>query len=135
MNSEAVDDTKQGLMRGLKHTAAVTFSLEDMMGGLTMMSADNDGSEQLHRTMRPINLTPITYAHKTHYRIVFREEGTTIDRVRKFRDVMSTLTDTVDGAFSSDCVMFTILNMSLHSFTTASKLSYNAVSGGSVRIT
>ncbi len=40
-----------------------------------------------------------TYAHKTHYRIVFKEIGTTIDRVRSLPEVMKVLTETAGGAF------------------------------------
>jgi hypothetical protein len=40
----------------------------------------------------------LKYAHKTHYRIVFKEKGITIDRIPTLRGVLETLIETVDGA-------------------------------------
>ena len=39
------------------------------------------------------------YAHKTHYRIVFKEQGVTIDRIKSLPQVMQIFSETVGGAF------------------------------------
>jgi hypothetical protein len=39
------------------------------------------------------------YAHKTHYRIIFKEKGIPLDRVKSLPDLMTVLTETVSGVF------------------------------------
>ena len=94
------DDTKKGLMRGLNTTADNVFVLQQKE--MVIQREDSaPGSERLRATSRLHVQHPILkYAHKTHYRIVVKEKGTTIDLVHSLPDVMTVLTETVTGLFS-----------------------------------
>jgi hypothetical protein len=85
---DILDDTANALMRGLNITP------------------DRDSLFKLQRTPFIQNYGPpsgseshLRYAHRTHYRIVFKEKGITIDRIRSLPDVMTVLSETVSGAF------------------------------------
>jgi hypothetical protein len=83
-----LDDTANALMRGLNITP------------------DHDSLFKLQRKPFIQNYEPpprsephLRYPHKTHYRIVFKEKGITIDRIKSLPDVMTVLIETVSGAF------------------------------------
>jgi hypothetical protein len=85
---DILDDTSNALMRGLNITP------------------DRDSLFELQRRPFIQNYIPrfvsesrLRYTHKTHYRIVFKEKGITIDLIRSLPDVMTVLTETVSGAF------------------------------------
>jgi hypothetical protein len=73
---DILDDTANGLMRGL-HIAPDHDSLFKF--------------RDVYSRQR--------YIHKTHYRIVFKEIGITIDRMPSLPGVMAVFTETVGGAF------------------------------------
>jgi hypothetical protein len=101
LGPEVVDDTKYGIMRDLK-TRDIMFYLMNVWTGST--SVPDSRSESLGATdiFDYYNLT--TYAHAVHYRIVFKEQGTTIDSVHRFHDVLKTLEDAVKCLSFSDHV-------------------------------
>jgi hypothetical protein len=101
LGPEVVDDTEYGIMRGLK-TKVIMFYLTYVWTGST--SIPDSRSESLGATDILDYHNPTTYAHKVHYRIVFKEQGTTIDNVRRFHDVLKTLEDAVKGLSFSDHV-------------------------------
>jgi len=48
------------------------------------------GSEGLRGISRlPVAHPNLKYAHKTHYRIVFKEQGVTVDLIQSLSDVMT----------------------------------------------
>ncbi|KAF9507935.1 hypothetical protein BS47DRAFT_1366317 [Hydnum rufescens UP504] len=73
-----VDDTWD-LMQGLKTTPDITSGLQSL-----------HAMSQLH-----VPHPNLTYSHKTHYHIVFKEKGDTIDLLKKPCDVMKVLGDIV----------------------------------------
>ncbi len=82
-----VDDTANALMRGLNITSDVLlFKLQQKP---FIPNYEPPSGSESH----------LRYAHKTHYRIVFKEKGITIDRMRSPPNVMTVLTETVSGAF------------------------------------
>jgi hypothetical protein len=96
----AVDDTADGLMRGLKVTEERVFELQRKQLVIEKHET-GPGSEGLRATSRLHAPHPnIKYAHKTHYRIVFKEKGITVDLIPRLPDVMAVLIGTVTGAFS-----------------------------------
>jgi hypothetical protein len=106
--SDVRDDTENNLMRGLKVTTDHEFELQRKQLVLEKHEAAT-GSEGLRATSRLHAPHPHPkYAHKTHYRIVFKEEGITIDLIPKLPDVMIILTGTVTGAFSSHNPVFLV---------------------------
>jgi hypothetical protein len=101
-----LDDTANGLMRGLNippdHRPLFELEVQPLM-------QDNrttpTGSEDLREATRHQVLPPYKrYGHKTHYRIVFEEQGTPISGLKRIPDVMNVLADTVNGAFYYDLV-------------------------------
>ena len=44
----------------------------------------------------------LTYSHKTHYRIIFKEKGDTADVLSSLSVVMKVLADIVTGGFLPD---------------------------------
>ena len=94
-----VDDTANALMRGLEIAKdhAPLFRLQQ--GPNIQENTSGTGSANLRASPAQIPSDRIRYAPKTHYRIVFREIGTTIDRLQSLPDVMKVLTETVSGAF------------------------------------
>ena len=98
--SDVLDDTENTLMRGLKVTTDREFELQRKQLVLEKHEAAT-GSEGLRATSRLRAPHPhLKYAHKTHYRIVFKEEGITVDLIPRLPDVMIILTGTVTSAFS-----------------------------------
>ena len=100
MEPGVLDDTGNGLMRGLDVTTYGTFELQ-RKNSVVEKHVSGPGSEGLRATSRlHVPHLNLTYAHKTHYRIVFVERGTTIDLIPSLPDVMSTLSGTASGASS-----------------------------------
>jgi hypothetical protein len=65
------------------------------------------GSEGLRAISRlPVPHPNLKYAHKTHYRIVFKEKSITIDLIPSLPDVMTILTGTVAGETLSRNVLY-----------------------------
>jgi hypothetical protein len=94
-----LDDTENGLMRGLKVTMDSMFELQRKQFVIQTHPTPT-GSEGLRAISRLHVPHPnVKYAHKTHYRIVFKERGVTIDLIPSLPDVMTIVTDIVDGAF------------------------------------
>ena len=81
---DILDDTANTLMRGLNITLG-RDSLFELQRNLFIPNYELPSGSK--------------YAHKTHYRIVFKEKGITIDRIRSLPDVMTVLTETISGAF------------------------------------
>jgi Fungal protein kinase len=94
---EAVDDTAKGLMRGLSLNTN-TFPLHRTWNPRPRIVPS--GSEGLRATGR-LHTLPSTlwYPHKTHYRIVFKEIGVTIDRLTTLDEVVKTLIGIVSGTY------------------------------------
>ena len=97
-----VDDTGNGLMRGLSRDKCNLFQLQkESVQRIHREGEGPSGSRGLRATSRLHGQRPaVTYMHKTHYRIVFEEKGVPIDEVRKLGDVMKGLADIVIGTFS-----------------------------------
>jgi hypothetical protein len=94
------DDTATALMRGLKITKDQDSQFELQRKSIIQSVRSAPGSESLRADSRvQVPHSNKTYAHKTHYRIVFEEIGTTIDRVPSLPGIMKVLNDTVSGAF------------------------------------
>jgi len=85
---DIVDDTAKALMRGLNIAADHDF-LFQLQSGLRIIHYEPSSRPEFLREVK----------HKTHYRIVFKEICTTIDRTRSLSGVMKVLTETVSGAF------------------------------------
>ena len=99
---DILDDTEIGLMRGLKAPIDSMFELQQKQLVVSKHQAAS-GSQGLRATSRLHAPHPtLKYMHKTHYRIVFKEKGVTIDLIPSLPEVMKVLTETVTGAFSSD---------------------------------
>jgi hypothetical protein len=85
---DILDDTANALMRGLNITPDRDLLFELQRKRFAQIYIPRFLSEWRLR-----------YTHKTHYRIVFKEKGITIDRIRSLSDVMTVFTETVSGAF------------------------------------
>jgi Fungal protein kinase len=106
--SDVLDDTQNTLMRGLKVITDHEFELQRKQLVLEKHEAAT-GSEGLRATSRLHAPHPhLKYAHKAHYRIVFKEEGITVDLIPRFPDVMTILTGTVTGAFSFNNTVYPV---------------------------
>ena len=93
-----VDDTRNGLMRGLELPKS-TFELRQKES-VIVTSKFASGSGGLRATSRLHLPHPNRkYTSKTHYRIVFKELGTTIDMMPCYHDVIQSLLDIVTGMF------------------------------------
>jgi hypothetical protein len=98
--SDIVDDTANALMRGLNitpdHDSLFKLQRKSFMPNYKTPS----GSVGLRATSHVQAPRPyLRYAHKTHYRIVFKEKGITIDRMRSLPEVLTVLIEAVSGAF------------------------------------
>ena len=96
------DDTAHALMRGLDIASDHTPLFHLQCKPNVQNSEPPFGSNGLRATSRvqvPHNDSPKRYPHKTHYRVVFKEKGITIDCVKSLPDVMTVLGETVGGAF------------------------------------
>jgi len=85
---DILDDTANTLMRGW-NIATGRDSIFKLRRELFILNYKLPSGSESH----------LRYTHKTHYRIVFKEKGITIDRIRSLPDVMTVLTETVSGAF------------------------------------
>ena len=97
---DLLDDTANALMRGLNITPGHGSLFKLQRKPFIQNNRPPSGSEGL-RAMSRLQAphSHLRYAHKTHYRIVFKEKGVTIDRMKSLPDVMTVLTETVSGAF------------------------------------
>ena len=94
------DDTANSLMRGLEITSDHVSLFKLQVKPFIRTYEPLSGSESSQANSRVRAPHPhLRFAHKTHYRIVFKEKGITIDRVKRLSDVMTVLGETVDGAF------------------------------------
>ena len=94
------DDTANSLMRGLDITSDHVSLFKLQVNPFMRTYESRSGSESSQERSRVRAPHPhLRYTHKTHYRIVFKEKGITIDRVKKLSDVMKLLSETVGGAF------------------------------------
>lgn len=95
VKSGVIDDTKNSLMRSLElpmsefHLQQKHLSIPELASGSTACVTSRLSLQEPNRT----------YGPKTHYRIVFKEFGYTIDLVSRYHDIIKTLLDTVTGAF------------------------------------
>jgi hypothetical protein len=93
---EVVDDTPNSLMHGLELSES-TFVLQQKPQA-NQPHQFPSGSEGLRAPSRLHLPHPTqTYVSKTHYRVVFKEVGKTIDLVPHHHDVIRSLLDTVAG--------------------------------------
>ena len=98
MKLGVIDDTKNKLMRSLNLPMS-EFDLQQKHLSSPLYKLAS-GSTALHVTSC-LNLPDPNkkYVPKTHYRIVFKEFGYTIDMLSQYHDVIKALLDTVTGAF------------------------------------
>lgn len=117
-----LDDTENALMRGLKVTTDRQFKLQrkHLVIPKHEPASGSEGLRAISRLQAPHS--HLKYAHKTHYRIVFKEKGITIDLIKSLPDVMTVLIETVNGAFLYDTVYLSALILSLCSLTTVAKV-------------
>ena len=97
-----IDDTENGLMRGLSRDKFNLFQLQtESLQPVCREGEGPSGSRGLRATSCLHDHRPaVTYMHRTHYRIVFEEKGVPIDEVQKLGDVMKGAVDIVTGMFS-----------------------------------
>ena len=97
---DILDDTANALMRGLDiasdHVSLFKLQVKPYIRAYESRSG-SESSQESRRVRAPHS--HLRYAHKTHYRIVFKEKGITIDRVKRLPDVMTVLGETVGGTF------------------------------------
>jgi hypothetical protein len=95
-----LDNTDNALMRRLKVTTGREFKLQRKQLVIPKHEPAS-GSEGLRAISRfQARHSHLKYSHKTHYRIVFKEKGITVDLIKSFPDVMMVLSDTVHGKLS-----------------------------------
>jgi hypothetical protein len=94
LKSNIVDDT-QGLMRKLELAEGRVFALQE--GVWIPFKYEGTGIRMTHSSSENL-----IHPNRTHYRIVFKKKGVTIDEIRSLGDVMRALADVVTGALSSD---------------------------------
>ena len=126
LDPDVIDDTEQGLMRGLRTTDR-TFSLRDLMIAAMTKSVSESLKDSRPESLPAMNVyvhsrDPITYAHKIHYRIVFKERGVTIHHIPLFHDVLKILADTTQGLSFSEHFYVSVLILLCSSFTAASNI-------------
>ena len=126
LDPDVIDDTEQGLMRGLRTTDR-TFSLRNLMITAMTKSRSESSSDSRPESLPKTNVYghgrgAIPYAHKTHYRIVFEECGVPIHHIRLFHDVLKILADTTEGLSFSEHLCLSVLILLCSSFTVASNI-------------
>ena len=91
---DIADNTENVLMRGLKiaEDHPSLFQLQYSLISTGLKNQREFSPAQVPRHCK-------TYAPRTHYRIVFKEIGVTIDSMRSLPGVMKVLTETVSGVF------------------------------------
>jgi Fungal protein kinase len=98
----SVRDNTRDLMRRMDITRDSVFQLQKR-SSMDSTHKVASGSQSLRAMSRlHVQHPNLTYSHKTHYRIVFEEKGTTIDLVPNLSDVMKVLVDIVAGAFPTN---------------------------------
>ena len=71
-----------------------------LMGGLKITPYHNSQFTLQRKTFfESFRYSHLRCTQKTHYRIVFKEKGTTIDCVTSLHEVMTVLSETAGGAF------------------------------------
>jgi hypothetical protein len=97
---DILDETANALMRELNITQGGYSRFRLQWKSFIPNHEPRSGSEGL-RAMSRVQAphSHLGYSHKTHYRIVFKEKGITIDRIKSLPKVMTVLTETVSGAF------------------------------------
>ena len=97
---DILDDTANALMRGLNITLG-RGSLFKLQRRPFIQNHEPPSGSQGLRLMSRVQAphSHLRYAHKTHYRIVFKEKGVTMDRMRSLPGVITVLTETASGAF------------------------------------
>jgi serine/threonine protein kinase len=102
--SNIVDDTECGLMRGLglDYTKLFFLQRKGFVDTVVTTHRSASGPERLAQASRLVYIPyPVQkYAHKTHYRIVFKEKGITVDNVKTLPEVLGILSGIVTGTFS-----------------------------------
>ena len=118
---DIVDDTANALMRGLKIAPdhKPLFELQRHPIIQNIESASGSGLRGVSRVQVPH--FRIRYAHKTHYRIIFKEICITIDRMSSLPGVMTVLAETVSGTFLYGTIHLLALTLSVYSFTAFAK--------------
>jgi hypothetical protein len=87
-------------MRGLNITPDHDSLFKLQLKPLIQNYEPSSGSEALRAISRvQAPHSHLRYAHKTHYRIIFKEKCITVDRMKSLPDVMTVLTKIVGGAF------------------------------------
>ena len=95
-----LDDTANALMRGLNITPDHDSLFTLQRKQLTPKYEPPSGSGPLQAVSRvQAPHSHLRYTHKTHYRIVFKEKGVTVDCMKNLPDVMAILTESISGAF------------------------------------
>jgi hypothetical protein len=99
------DDTKICLMWGLKITTDSVFQLQrkQLMLEKHQTTTESEGLQAI--SSLPVPHLNLKYAHKTHYRIVFKK-SITIDLILSLPDIMTILTGTVAGETLSCNVLY-----------------------------
>ena len=95
---DILDHTANALMRGYVPGHDSLFQLQRKP--ILQNYIPPSGTDSIRATSRiQVPHSHIRNAHRTHYRIVFKEICITIDRMQSLPDVMVTLSETVSGAF------------------------------------
>ena len=97
---DILDDTANSLMRGLDISSAYVSRFKLQMNPFMQTYESRSGQSSWEYSRVQVTYPKLRYSHKTHYRIVFKEKGITIDCVMRLPDVMTVLGETVGGAFS-----------------------------------
>jgi hypothetical protein len=119
-----LDDTNNTLMRGLDLTTYKTFKLQKGSLQRYPLATGSEGLLAVSRFRAPHSHA--RYSPKTHYRIVFEEDGITIDRITSLPEVMKALTETARGASLYDMIHPWALTLLLCSFTTVAQVGVGA---------
>jgi hypothetical protein len=97
---DILDDTANALMRGLNITLDRDSLFKLQQKPFIPDHKPSTRTDSLRETSRvQAPHLHLKYGHKTHYRIVFKEKGTTVDQMRSLPDVIKVLTEIVSGAF------------------------------------
>jgi hypothetical protein len=100
MELDVLDDTENALMHRLKVTTGHEFKLQQKQLVIPKHEPPSglEGLQAIsHLQARHSHLK---YLHKTHYCIVFKEKGITVDLIKSFPNVMTVLSDTVNCMLS-----------------------------------
>ena len=123
-DNATLDDTYKALMHKLDISTRETFKLQKDTFQRHQPSTGSEGSRAVSRFRAPH--PHARYAHKTHYRIVFKEEGKTINCITSLPKFMTVLTETVSGASLYDMRYPLALTLLLCSSTAVAKVGVGA---------